>query len=266
LFNLFRAKTDPSLTPDDLTFTNLFWAYSTYKEPMNYISKSQNEKLSRSKQLEATDLSSENDYKLRLAHEHHKVLITETENNQGLRSELTISEETRPEDTISGNHDLLIIGSDTYPLLNNVPATISQTVKEAEMIFNHIIISQTTVKMTSTFSKNLSSKLIISYLNILVKKSSYDKVFDFYKSFIPKYNIQLNGWIFLNELMACYKHKRVDESWGIWQDWENWRKEQSKEIEKIYDEHDRKNSFKKFGITEKMEYEIYKQMIKILAR
>ncbi|GBB87467.1 hypothetical protein RclHR1_13940005 [Rhizophagus clarus] len=267
-----RAKTDPSITPDELTFTNLFWTYSTYKEPMNYISRSQNEELSRSKQLEAADLPSERDNKMGSSHEHHKALLkknddVETENNQEMRSELTISGKTRSEGAISGNNDLLIIGSDTYPLLNNVPVTISQTVKEAEMIFNHIITSRTDGKMISSFPINLSSKLITSYLNILIKKSSYNKVFDFYKSFILKNNIQLNGWIFLNGLMVCYKHKRVDESWSIWKDWENWRKEQSRKIEKIYDdEHDRKNSFKKFGITEKMDYEIYKLMIKILAR
>lgn len=270
LIYFYRAKTDPSITPDELTFTNLFWTYSTYKEPMNYISRNQNEKLSGSKQLEAADLSSESDNKMGSSHEHHKVLLKNEDletNNQELRSELTISEEARSEDTISGNHDLLMIGSNTYPLLNNVPVTISQTVKEAEMIFNHIITSRTDGKMISSFPINLSSKLITSYLNILVKKSSYNKVFEFYKNFIPKYNIQLNGWIFLNGLMVCYKHKRVDESWSIWRDWENWRKEQRREIEEIFDdEHDKKNLFKKFGITEKMDYEIYKLMIKILAR
>ncbi|POG62515.1 hypothetical protein GLOIN_2v1785244 [Rhizophagus irregularis DAOM 181602=DAOM 197198] len=266
-----RVKTDPLLTPDELTFTNLFWTYSTYKEPMNYINRSQNGRLSESKQLKVADLSSETDNKIGLSHENHKVLLrnedTETENNQELRSELTISEETLSEDTNSRNHDLLIVGSDTYPFFNNVPVTVSQTVKEAEMIFNHIITSQTNAKITSSFPINLSPKLVISYLNILVKKSKYNKVFDFYKNFIPKYNIQLNGWIFLNGLTVCYKHKRVEESWSIWRDWENWRKEQSREIKKIYDdEHDRKNSFKKIGMTEKMEYEIYKLMIKILAR
>ncbi|RIA94638.1 hypothetical protein C1645_545940, partial [Glomus cerebriforme] len=258
------SKIDPSLAPDELTFTNLFWTYSTYKEPMNYISRSQHEKILKDKQLEKEVLSSENDnknYSLGLSQDHQKELLEEkVETNQESRSELIISEETQSENTILENRDLLILGSTTYPLLNNIPVTISQTVKEAEMVFNYIITSKANII-------NLSPKLIISYFNILIKKSNYHNVFNFYKNFIPKNNIKLNGWIFLNGLMVCYKHKRVDESWSIWRDWENWRTEQIKEIEKNYkDEYDKNNLFKNIGITEKMEYEIYKLMIKTLAR
>jgi hypothetical protein len=271
LIYLYSAKAYPSLAPDELTFTNLFWTYSTYKEPMNYISRSQHEKLLKDKRLEEEALLSGNYNKndsLELSQGNQKDLLKENEAADVETDQELQSEEILSENAITENNDLSIIGSNnTYPLLNNVPVTYSQTVKEAEIVFNYIVKSQTNAKLTSSFPINLSPKLITSYLNLLVKKSHYNVVFDFYKNFIPKYNIKLSGWIFLNGLMVCYKHKKVDESWSIWKDWENWREEQSKEIEKIYDdEYDRKNAFKEIGITEKMEYETYKLMIKILSR
>ncbi|CAG8505282.1 8833_t:CDS:2 [Funneliformis mosseae] len=54
LISMIRsAKTYPSLAPDEYTFTNLFWTYSTYREPMNYISRDQREEILKNKQLDA---------------------------------------------------------------------------------------------------------------------------------------------------------------------------------------------------------------------
>ncbi|CAI2168348.1 16642_t:CDS:2 [Funneliformis geosporum] len=316
LISMIRSsKTYPSLTPDEYTFTNLFWTYSTYKEPMNYISRDQREEILRNKQLEAEaeakhllsgvenkdnslklsqgqqidqrGLLDENEIADMKTHllsgfenkdvalefsqvqqidqkcplDENKILDLKT--HQGLQSELEISNGSQQEKAISENKDLLIIGSGTYPLLRNVPVTYAQTVTEAEMIFNYIITSQTT-EMTTSFSTTLSPKLITSYLGVLIKKARYPSVFDFYQNLIPKFNVKLNGWIFLSILDVCYKHKRVDEAWSIWKDWENWREQQN---EKVYEnEYVRKKAFKEIGMTSEMEYKTYRSMIKILAR
>ncbi len=242
---------------------------------MNYISRSQREKILKDKQLEAETLSSEienENESLELSQKHQIDQIGLLDDNEisdmkiqeELQSKLIISNETQQENAISESKDLLMIGSDTYPLLHNMPTTYAQTVREAAMIFNYVLRLQTNETTMLSSPITLSPKLITSYLSILIKKFRYSSVFDFYQNIIPKYNVKLNGWIFLSILNVCYKHKRVDESWSVWQDWENWRKEQNKKIYK--DEYDKKKAFKEVGINEKMEYETYKLMIRILAR
>src|SRR4051812_16959487 len=104
---------------------------------MNYISRSQHEKMLKDKRLEEEALLSGNYKKndsLELSQGNQKDLLKENEAADVETGQELQFEETLSENAITENNDLSIGSNNTYPLLNNVPATYSQTVKEAEMV------------------------------------------------------------------------------------------------------------------------------------
>ncbi|CAG8465209.1 3972_t:CDS:10 [Diversispora eburnea] len=107
-----------------------------------------------------------------------------------------------------------------------------------------------------------------TFTNLFWVYGQLQEVLDHYKDTIPKYNIELDGWIFLTLLNACYRHKKVEFAWSIWQDWQIWWKLKKQDlviIQKL-NNHDQRNEFKRLGLTKNLEYDTYKLMINILAR
>ncbi|CAG8487012.1 15899_t:CDS:10 [Acaulospora morrowiae] len=252
-----RSLYDPSLTPDETTFTNLFLVYGSHKEP-HYNS-----------HLTGNNVKVENSFPEgeTLTNE----LIGDESDNISLIETNTVTEnDGDSEVAITGyKSDLLTIGTDTFPLLKDPPATHKQTLIESEILFNYLtsLTGKSHQPEDSSLYNHLNSKkismsprLFNSYLTVLEKKGQFHSILEHYKNTMPRYNIQLNGWIFLTMLNACYRHKKVEEAWGIWQDWQAWWNDQENFSE------DNDLEFRKLGRTKELEYEIYKVMINILAR
>ncbi|CAG8516352.1 4998_t:CDS:2 [Acaulospora colombiana] len=258
--SLFYASLhDPTLEPDDITFTNLFLVYGSHKEPKNHLNQLESKLrveagsslLEEKSHVKEPNKSEENDMP--------SIKIDAVADNGDI-DKVAISD---------SKYDLLTIGTNVFPLLKNPPATHKQTLVESEILFNYLL-SLTDKSFQPEYSSiykysnhkivNLSPRLFKSYLSILEKKGQFHEILEHYKNTMPRYNIQLNGWIFLTLLNACYRHKKIDVAWGIWQDWQTWWDGQENSCES------KGLELRKLGRTREMEYETYKVMINVLAR
>ncbi|RHZ88526.1 hypothetical protein Glove_22g22 [Diversispora epigaea] len=261
---------DQSLAPDDTTFTNLFWVYGVHKEQKNSnliknLTSSQSPSPLSPSTLPSSSFEEVNDY-------DDDLLIDEDEIDNN-NDKIIFKED---------NHDLLTIGSHVYPLLKNFPLTHKQVLIESDILFSYIISltnknhdnknigndNNNNDIIKNTQISYISSRLFNSYLTVIEKKGQLQEVLDHYKDTIPKYNIELDGWIFLTLLNACYRHKKVEFAWSIWQDWQIWWKLKKQDlviIQKL-NNHDQRKEFKRLGLTKDIEYDTYKLMINILAR
>ncbi|CAG8589717.1 5728_t:CDS:10, partial [Gigaspora rosea] len=231
-----RAQQNPSLTPNLATFSNLFLTYSAYKISNQPI-----------KQLKH-------------------------ENNESSHTTLSMSIgliETNSNNLLSKYKDhLLAIGSDIYPLLPNPPITQKQILVESTILFKYILSIiepfDSTSLSTTKFSR-ITPMLFNSYLSVFEKNAYFHRTLDLYRNVVPKYNIELNGWIFITMLRSCYKHKKIEEAWSIWQDWKTWWETRMNDINNL-DELEKLKELRRLGMTKDEEYNIYKEMIHILAR
>ncbi|CAG8465299.1 11693_t:CDS:10 [Dentiscutata erythropus] len=232
------ARQNPSLTPNLATFSNLFLAYSAYKisdQPIKQLKQENN-----GPSYNTLSIS----------------IVDEVENNNDNDHSITAEEiinsteslvETNSNNLLSKYKDhLLVIGSDIYPLLSNPPITQKQILIESTILFKYILSIiepfNSTSLSTTKFSR-ITPMLFNSYLSVFEKNAYFNRTLELYRSIIPKYNIELNSWIFKTMLKSCYKHKKIEDAWGIWQDWKTW-----------------------LGMTKEVEYNVYKEMIHILAR
>ncbi|CAG8541676.1 1108_t:CDS:2, partial [Cetraspora pellucida] len=270
LISMMRsAQQNPSLAPNLATFSNLFLVYSSHKisnqpvkQPRQENKESSRNTLSmptveedNKNQIESIQRDENDD-------DHHIFSEEEIINTENLV-------ETSTENMLSKykNH-LLVIGSDIYPLLPNPPTTQKQILVESTILFKYIlsiIESSDSISLPITKFSRITPILFNSYLSVFEKNAYFHRTLDLYQNVIPKYNIELNSWIFITMLRLCYKHKKIEEAWSIWQDWKIWWKDRMDEMNGL-NELEQLKEFRRLGMTKELEYNVYKEMIHILAR
>ncbi|KAF0524781.1 TPR-like protein [Gigaspora margarita] len=257
------ARQNPSLTPNLATFSNLFLAYSAYKisnQPIKQLKQENNESSHTTLSMSIVD---DDNFENNDNDNDHNIISEEIINN----TESLV--ETNSNNLLSKYKDhLLVIGSDIYPLLPNPPITQKQILVESTILFKYILYiiePFDTISLSTTKFSRITPMLFNSYLSVFEKNAYFHRTLDLYRSIVPKYNIELNGWIFITMLRSCYKHKKIEEAWSIWQDWKTWWENRMNDINNL-DELEKLKELRRLGMTKEEEYNIYKEMIHILAR
>ncbi|CAG8561348.1 20_t:CDS:10 [Paraglomus brasilianum] len=226
-----------TITPDEQTFTNMFWTYSAYVEPQD---KSHKDSVNAPNAL--------------------KEQITLSDGTVSLSEKATLSEtSTASESTPDKGDDNSLVHLDAYPFLSYEPVTDKQILAEARMIFEYV--KSMTDNNSNGLEKSgdeqiqLSAYLMDAYMNIFHKKGKFNDVLSLYKEKLPELGIPQSGWIYSTMLKTCYKHRRYEEALRVWEDWKSW-----------WGNNDKTDQMTKIGRTAAVQYEVYQWMINTLAR
>ncbi|PWA01704.1 hypothetical protein BB558_002183 [Smittium angustum] len=229
-FKELMNKTNEFLKLDESSFTNLFWVYASHIKQVTIRP--------RKKALEY--LSSRNPISLKFGENDDP---TCTENNIEKNSELS--------DPIDSEQNQIFLSSsldnptntEIEPYSSNLPVSLplflhscpknhKTTLVEAERVYKYFI--ECTDDNTLALQPNngrASTRLLNSYLAVLVNHGAYYKAWRFYCEEYEKMGCKRDGWTIESILTCCDIQRDVEKAWIVWGHFKQWRQSVEKLIQ-----------------------------------